>query len=201
MAPSIVILLPAIVFCATVAAAQGTAPTNTRSEPVLDEFTTAVTRYVEVHRVLANPIADWMHGPGARRTARARRTYRPLIDQARAYAELPKVFTPRVSEYLRGQIRLALNGVPPDGEHWPLAIVLETLPRLPFEMSYRFDGLDLMLVDVEANLVVDVLEKALPRSANERPELAPEEMCAPEPLPLITGSPCDAHQELEMCWS
>ena len=164
-----------------------------------DEFMSAITRYVEVHRVLANPIAGLMHGPGARRTAR--RAYRPLIDEARAHAERPKVFTPRVSEYLRGQIRLALNGVPPDGEHWPLAIVFETLPRLPFEMSYRFDGLDLVLVDVEANLVVDVLEQALPRSVDEQPELAPEEMCAPEPLPLIKGSPCDAHEELEMCWS
>jgi hypothetical protein len=144
---------------------------------------------------------DLTYGADAERTAKARRAHRLLIDEARALAELPKIFTPRVSEYLRQQIRLALNDFPPDGEHGSSAIVLDTLPRLPTAMSYRLDGLDLMLVDVDADLVVDVLEGALPESAHEDPALDPEEMCAPEPLPLIEGSPCDAHGELAMCWS
>jgi hypothetical protein len=42
--------------------------------------------------------------------------------------------------------------------------VLFGLPRLPEELQYRFVGRDLVLVDVEANLVVDVLPDAFPLS-------------------------------------
>jgi hypothetical protein len=42
--------------------------------------------------------------------------------------------------------------------------VLAALPMLPAELQYRFVGGDLVLVDVEANLVVDVLPDALPIS-------------------------------------
>ena len=40
--------------------------------------------------------------------------------------------------------------------------VLAALPVLPKELQYRFVGRDLVLVDVEANLVVDVLPNAWP---------------------------------------
>ena len=93
---------------------------------------------------------------------------------------------------------------PPGREDSHLAAVFDTRPELPVEMNYRFEGRDLVLLDAEADLVVDVLEDALPSSAQEESELDPldlEDTCAPEPLPLIEGSPCDAHQELYMFWS
>jgi hypothetical protein len=40
--------------------------------------------------------------------------------------------------------------------------VLMALPPLPDELEYRFVGRDLVLIDVHANLVVDVLREALP---------------------------------------
>jgi hypothetical protein len=40
--------------------------------------------------------------------------------------------------------------------------VLEVLPALPEELQFRFVGRDLVLVDVDADLVVDVLPDALP---------------------------------------
>jgi hypothetical protein len=40
--------------------------------------------------------------------------------------------------------------------------MLAGLPELPGELEYRFLGRDLLLVDVLANLVVDVLHDALP---------------------------------------
>jgi hypothetical protein len=123
MAPSIVVLLPALVFTATAVSAQITAPTrqcpNTRHEPAVEQFMTAVNEYVELHRVLANPLADLTRGASPDQTARARRTHRSLIREARALAELPKIFTPCTSEYLREQIRLAVSTFPPDREHWP----------------------------------------------------------------------------------
>jgi len=40
--------------------------------------------------------------------------------------------------------------------------VLMVLPMLPDELEYRFVGRDLVLLDLHANLVVDVLREALP---------------------------------------
>jgi hypothetical protein len=72
-------------------------------------------------------------------------------------------------------------------------------------MSYRFEGTNLMLLDVEADLVVDVLERALPSSGKEESELDPldpEDTCAPEPMPLIEGEslrcPSGARDMLEL---
>ena len=43
---------------------------------------------------------------------------------------------------------------------WPS--MLAGLPELPGELEYRFLGRDLLIIDVLANLVVDVLHDALP---------------------------------------
>ena len=51
---------------------------------------TAVNEYVELHRVLANPLADLTRGSDPEQTARARRAHRSLIREARAVAERPK---------------------------------------------------------------------------------------------------------------
>jgi hypothetical protein len=42
------------------------------------------------------------------------------------------------------------------------AFVLELLPPLPAELEYRFAGRDLVLIDVHAGLVVDILAGAFP---------------------------------------
>jgi hypothetical protein len=39
--------------------------------------------------------------------------------------------------------------------------ILEALPELPEELQYRFVGLDLILLDVDANLIVDILPAAV----------------------------------------
>jgi hypothetical protein len=39
--------------------------------------------------------------------------------------------------------------------------ILEALPELPDELQYRFVGLDLVLLDVDANLIVDILPAAV----------------------------------------
>jgi len=42
--------------------------------------------------------------------------------------------------------------------------LLDRLPALPVEVQYRLIVRDLVLVDVDANLVVDILPDALPRA-------------------------------------
>jgi hypothetical protein len=41
-------------------------------------------------------------------------------------------------------------------------VLIIAVPALPAELQYRFIGRDLLLVDVEADLVVDILPNALP---------------------------------------
>ena len=62
--------------------------------------------------------------------------------------------------------RLAVNRPLPwgvGGDTWPAAV--RALPPLPRELEYRFVGRDLILLDTRANLVVDILELALPAVA------------------------------------
>jgi hypothetical protein len=45
--------------------------------------------------------------------------------------------------------------------------VLLALPTLPDELEYRFVGPDLVLIDLHANLVVDILREALPADTSD----------------------------------
>ncbi len=42
--------------------------------------------------------------------------------------------------------------------------VRDALPELPIELQYRVVGADLVLVDLHANLIVDVLRGAFPQA-------------------------------------
>lgn len=57
--------------------------------------------------------------------------------------------------------RLAVNGDMPWRQTGSMPpCILEVLPTLPPELQYRFVGADLILVDVHASLVVDILRDA-----------------------------------------
>ena len=64
-----------------------------------------------------------------------------------------------------GKLRLQVNG--PYPESAPLSTVppqvLQALPKLPEDLQYRFIGDRLVLVDLHANTIVDVIEDAIPR--------------------------------------
>lgn len=110
------------------------------------------------------------------------------IQQARADARQGDIFTADVGPILREAIGTAISahgisaaalaaGDGGDDEEppparvngrfmWRSAIatppsVLAVLPPLPDALQYRFVGADLALVDIDANLIVDVLPRAL----------------------------------------
>jgi hypothetical protein len=110
------------------------------------------------------------------------------IRLARATARQGDIFAPAIARVFRARITKALEShhylaadllLPADEEGdtpppplvngtfaWRTAIatpgcVLATLPSLPEELQYRFVGRDLVLVDIEANLIVDVLPDVL----------------------------------------
>jgi hypothetical protein len=115
---------------------------------------------------------------------------RAAILAARPLARQGDFFTPPVADVIRRRIdRALLLGiartsaplyVPLPGEpvpevnkpfpailgavHWPE--LMSELPPLPFEVSYALWGRALVLIDVQANLVLDVLQDALPEGAH-----------------------------------
>ena len=113
------------------------------------------------------------------------------IRLARHTAQVGDIFTPVVASMFRRRVeralwdldvtalmtemeeddepcapRPAVNGPFPwsaGNAIWPS--VLAALPGLPGELEYRFVGADLVLIDVAANLVIDILEGALTTSS------------------------------------
>jgi hypothetical protein len=92
-----------------------------------------------VERIVRNTVRqDWARRSPAERQA--------LV------AEVPRVA--RIVVNTRYPSTLPLATVPP--------VLLQQLPRLPESLEYRLMGRALVLRDVSANLIVDVVEKALP---------------------------------------
>jgi len=204
MAATVLFLLPALVLSATIAEARFVecAPHsfNTLHSQAITDFTLAVNRYAEIHRLLSNPMSATPNAD-LEQTAHARRAHRAAILAAHGTLQRGGVFTPRVAAHFRCQIELAERHAWTAAAIWPA--VLLALPDLPRELEYRVVGRDLVLLDTELNLVVDVLGAAFPLEwADENdPGIDESDTCAPEGAPVIVGSPCDAHSELEMCWS
>jgi hypothetical protein len=146
-------------------------------------FTDRVDAYSALRRQVvtarARPEARPGERPDPQRLARA-------IGRARTDAKqgLGYVFTPEVAWVFRARIWHTLTGrdiealvgsfAPDEGEEFPAApvvngwypvrethelppVLLAVLPRLPVHLEYRAAGTDLVLIDVDAELVVDVI--------------------------------------------
>jgi hypothetical protein len=182
-------------------------------QPVLVEFAERVNQYAELHRSLAMPLGPEEMCSDAEQLHRNVLAMATAIREARPNALPGNIFTPRVAAFFQAHIAsiveasgfdvaaivdemneeggpevamLEVNGPFPwsaGNVMWPS--MLWKLPPLPDELEYRFVGRDLVLLDVRANLVVDVLFDALP---------------APPAAPVISGrQPCDVHPELPAC--
>jgi len=113
---------------------------------------------------------------------RAVRRPRRAVVEARVATPRGDIFTPRVAAYVQRQLQIAAHRASLT-EIDVTAVALERLPLLPMELEYRFVDRDLVILDTEIDLVVDVLENALP------PETG------------VKSGPCAVHPDLEMCWS
>ena len=159
-------------------------------ERTLNDFDQRIDRYVRLHRRLERdlppehlfgdmedmPIAvDALHNAmvAARPNVRAGTFFTPgvaeLLTARLARAITASGLTPAEAKvamnlgYRGRNPQAQVNGRIPPGRHvrvWPA--LLAVLPALPEELEYRFIGWDLVLVDVHADLIVDVLRDALP---------------------------------------
>lgn len=209
---SLLLLIPIAGGAGSVAA---TSPLPSQSARL--EFSDRVGEYVELHRMVAAAFGPEEMCGDPEQLHRNTETFAAAIRGSRPAARRGDVFTPRVASYLRAYIGDVIertnvpvaavldemeqetihdsvlpdvNGSFPWGignVMWPS--LLRELPPLPEEVEYRLVGRDLVLLDVRANLVVDILEDALP--AGE--DVSEEGAAAPR-------HPCDVHPELPMCW-
>jgi hypothetical protein len=153
----------------------------------LQSFDRNVNTYAEFHRRLEFPLSARRISSDPEAIARETKALATAIRAARP-GERGVIFTPEVADLLRfrlanteaahdyvGIVLAALDeDTPPapvarvnhpvpwtgSAPVWPA--ILRALPALPPEIEYRFVNRDLVLVDVDANLIVDVLDEALP---------------------------------------
>jgi hypothetical protein len=194
-------------------------------ELALAHFRKTVNRYVELHRRLEAGLPSRTMSSDAEQNQRAVDALAAAIRDARLSARPGSVFTPQVADVFRRRIATAvrdvecdiatlldemeeagLPGVPPPVINgslpWglgdvPWPSILWRLPRLPDELEYRFVGRHIVLLDVHANLVVDILENAVPWYA---PQFDKGSNSGSR-FPALQAGPCDVHPELATCWS
>jgi hypothetical protein len=155
------------------------------------EFEARVNRYVALHRRLERSLPPEQMFDDWEEMGEARDALADVLREARPQARAGDIFSPgfrdvvttRVNdalaranydlatvlaaideEALPGAAPLKVNDRFPWDEvgaaMWPA--LLRALPPLPRELEYRFVKRTLVLVDVHADLVVDLLEDALP---------------------------------------
>jgi hypothetical protein len=160
-----------------------------RDAKVMAEFEARVNAYSALHRKLEATLPDLPKETAPEQIRAHRVALVELIARARRGAEPGDIFTkdtralfrrylarvvagpqgPKLKAALMeenpGKLRLHVNG--PYPESVPVVSVppqiLAALPKLPEELEYRFIGDRLVLHDIHAGTIVDVIENAIPR--------------------------------------
>jgi hypothetical protein len=194
---------------ATLLAPDGTGPRPQLppDERILATFHQRIGDYVEIHRLAAAGLVDPSLCADPEELSRQSALLAAAIRDARPAASEGEIFTVTVSTVFRARIAHAVHaaGMAPmaatDDEESGVEVyaripagvwnhawapIVGRLPVLPPELEYQFVGRHLVLIDVRANLVVDVLRYALPP--------------ARVPRDIVPASPCDVHPDLPACW-
>jgi hypothetical protein len=157
-------------------------------ERALQDFDRRVHWYVRLHRRLERTLPpEHLFGDLEDMPIAVDALHAALLD-ARPNARAGEFFTPGVAEVLSARLERVADGGRPSEEAYPLYLgfthrvplpqvngripagrytrlwpgLLAALPALPQELEYRVVGSALVLVDVHADLVLDVLKDALP---------------------------------------
>jgi hypothetical protein len=157
-------------------------------------FAVNIERYMELRRTVTIAADPLVPTSDAEEIYRRTAAIAAAIRDARLTARGGDIFTPAFGGYLRTHLATVIrdshvdvtrafadagdegtlgSAVQVNGEFpWSVGSGIWTsllwqLPPLPEELQYRFVGADLLLVDVPASLVVDVLHDALPAGARD----------------------------------
>jgi hypothetical protein len=174
-------LLLAVTATAVIAGAQ---PTER-----LRRFNERIAAYVELHRRLEADLPRLQVTADVHDIENAVDAMALAMRTARSAAKTGEFFTAEIAEVFRSAIASGLSRAnidvtdllaAIDEENQPVAmkltvnerfesgfamtpaVILDALPSLPEELQYRFVGSTLVLLDIHADLVVDILPNAIP---------------------------------------
>ena len=154
-----------------------------------EQFKAAVHQYAQLHRAVERQLPRLQGASDAQDVIEHAHAMASALQTARAGAREGDIFTPAVGALLRARISdtLVARGFLPEeviaasleeaNDEAPLPMVngrfpwkrgaamwpciIGALPALPEELQYRIVGRDLVLVDIHADLVVDILRNAV----------------------------------------
>jgi hypothetical protein len=163
-----------------------TSPRSIKSEKLAADLQARAKQYLDFRKRVAGNAPRSTNAPA--KITSAQHELADKVRVARAGAKQGEIFTPEISQYVRRQIALRLDGG--DGERIrsslrhaePVKItlqinesypdniplqstppsLLQSLPELPTGLEYRLAGRELVIRDVDANIVVDYVANALP---------------------------------------
>lgn len=175
------------VFCTCLAIASEQEKVNPGAQNVAD-FSQRVADYLKVRRGAISHVASLKPTKSPDAITRHEHALAHEIREARRGVGQGNIFTPAITQEFRRllaatmqgpeavRIRSSLRHAEPI-QHRPVRVndiyphgtplqsvppsLLLNLPPLPSELEYRFIGNDLILRDVEANLIVDLIPNAL----------------------------------------
>lgn len=189
-----VVLLATTVLASDLQAQTGKEPRA--AAPAFQQFERAVAAYARLHHELNRKHGSLPVSADAASAERAIESRADVIRRARPEPRQGEIFTRELAAVIRRQIADALRArrltsadvmldeaaegnegpvmmrlnapFPWQGaEEMPLCIT-DALPLLPEELQYRFVDRNLVLVDMVAGLIVDILPQALPSSGRAR---------------------------------
>ena len=164
-------------------------PLSQEDAQALATMNDRLKEYIEVHQKLERTLPAVPKDATPQQIDQNQRALEKLVRENRASAKRGDIFTPEASPVIKrllanvfggpdGKqlkssimdenpvgIKLAVNSRYPDSV--PLSTVppevLQTLPKLPEELEYRFIGDRIVLYDLHAHLIADFIEDALPK--------------------------------------
>ena len=180
----------AAVIAAIVTTDAGQAPSPDLTSQAVAAFEQSARDYASLHRRLEAPIGSITLGMSVEAANRHIQALAAAIRAERADAQAGEFFTPALAIELRAGVHTALDehgytaadvlahgrvaGVDyarvrlqvNDTFPWILGVamfpcLMDALPALPSVLQYRIVGRDLVLIDVHASLIVDILTNLL----------------------------------------
>jgi hypothetical protein len=179
-----------LLLAASLLAAGSTVITAQTPAAPVEQFTAATRSYALTHRRIERMLGPLVISASADELIAHINAMGAAVNLERPHARQGDIFTAPVADVLRARIAdaLAANSLTPAdvvtdeipeglnraslalrvGGPFPWVLghnmlpgVLAALPELPPELQYRFVFRDLVLVDVHANVIVDILPHAL----------------------------------------
>ena len=171
--------------------AGGTTTRPTDPQSALRTFGERAVAYAVMREEVTRSLPKFAVSSDLRHVYRTRARLAAAIKAARPMARQGEIFTPAVADFFHQLIALALSGVdseamlrdldeenevipgftpavhdtyPEWATHEVPVVLLDRLPVLPEELEYRLIDRALVLWDVDADLIIDVLPDAIPAS-------------------------------------